>query len=70
MVLGRTRRARRFHGATVSAARHRRTRTTASSTMRLDIFDWPAVRSVKVIGTSTTRRPWRAARQVFSTWKQ
>ena len=35
-----------------------------------DIFDSPRVRSVNVIGTSTTRRPRRSARQVLSTWKQ
>ena len=43
---------------------------TASSTIRPDIFDWPLARSVKTIGTSATRSPWRTACQVFSTWKQ
>src|SRR6185503_12442299 len=35
--------------------------TASSATARL-IFDWPAVRSVNTIGTSTTRKPLRRAR--------
>src|SRR5204863_9850791 len=45
---------------------HQVTRTMASTTMRLDIFDVPRSRSVKVIGTSTTRPPARTSRYVIS----
>ena len=53
-----------------SSSRHTSTRTRASRMTAPDIFDSPRVRSVNVIGTSTTRRPRRSARQVLSTWKQ
>ena len=40
-----------------SSSRHTSTRTRASRMTAPDIFDSPRVRSVNVIGTSTTRRP-------------
>ena len=43
--------------------------TSASVTMPPDIFDFPARRSVKMIGTSTTRPPAAAARTAISIWK-
>src|SRR5438874_3741857 len=51
-----------------SRARSRRTGTfqIASSTIARLIFDWPAVRSAKRIGTSTTRKPLRSVRYVVS----
>ena len=42
----------------------------ASPTIEPLILLRPTVRSVKVIGTSTTRAPSRTARQAQSTWKQ
>src|SRR3954470_19614061 len=53
-----------------SAKRHASTRANASVAIEPDIFDSPSVRSVKVIGTSATRRPAWVARQVFSIWKE
>src|SRR5690606_17040983 len=46
------------------------TRHSASRTMLELILLAPRWRSVNVIGTSTTRRPSRWARQARSTWKQ
>ena len=40
----------------------------ASATMEPVIFDAPARRSTKVIGTSRTRRPARRTRYVVSIW--
>ena len=42
---------------------------TPSSAIPGFIFDWPAVRSRNVNGSSATRRPARWARCVVSTWK-
>jgi hypothetical protein len=42
---------------------------TASSTIARLIFDVPAVRSAKRIGTSTTANPLRRVRYVVSIWK-
>src|SRR5256714_12325822 len=42
---------------------------TASSTIARLIFDWPAVRSAKRIGISTTSNPLRSVRYVVSIWK-
>jgi hypothetical protein len=43
---------------------------SASATIALLIFDEPRSRSVKVIGTSTTRNPDCNARHARSIWKQ
>ena len=44
--------------------------TSASMTIRLLIFEAPYSLSMNVIGTSTTRKPLRNARQARSTWNQ
>src|SRR4029450_1462263 len=49
---------------------HTVVKASASSTIRLLIFESPYSRSMKVIGTSTTRKPAFSARQARSTWKQ
>jgi membrane-associated phospholipid phosphatase len=41
----------------------------ASAAMPSDIFDRPACRSWKTMGSSSIRRPSRSARKVVSTWK-
>src|SRR5581483_10498965 len=53
----------------LSAARRRTgTFTTASRKIARLIFEWPAVRSTKRIGTSTTRKPFWSVRYVPSIW--
>ena len=44
------------------------TRASASITMNDDIFDSPASRSTKLIGTSQMRAPCCLARYVISIW--
>jgi hypothetical protein len=46
------------------------TRSSASATICLLILDTPEARSVKVIGTSTTRNPSCQALWAISIWKQ
>ena len=45
------------------------TRHAASATMRRDIFEPPATRSLKMIGTSTIVKPSSVRRYVISIWK-
>jgi len=52
-----------------AAKRSAGTFQTASSTIARLIFDVPAVRSAKRIGTSTTVNPLRRVRYVVSIWK-
>ncbi len=52
-----------------SSQRSCTTTSSASNTIRRDIFDWPTRRSWKTIGTSITRAPARQARYVISIWK-
>ena len=47
---------------------HQVTRASASTTMNEDIFDCPASRSTKLIGTSTIRAPCCLDRYVISIW--
>ena len=54
----------------ISCIRHTSTRVSASRMMSRDILDSPTVRSVTMMGTSTTRSPSRSAAQAFSIWKQ
>src|SRR5581483_8893731 len=56
---------RRFLSA---ARRSTGTFTTASRKIARLIFEWPAVRSTKRIGTSTTRKPFWSVRYVPSIW--
>jgi hypothetical protein len=65
------RRGRRRPDGVAGGHRHRSRGTSeaASSAIRPVIFDRPSRRSWKTIGTSTTRRPERRARQVSSIWK-
>ena len=48
---------------------HQVTRPSASTTMTDDIFDSPAARSTKLIGTSVMAAPCCLARYVISIWK-
>ncbi len=51
-----------------AASRSAGTLVTASRKIVRLIFDWPAVRSTNVIGTSTTVKPARSVRYVPSIW--
>jgi hypothetical protein len=55
----------------VARARRRRARVTRipSRETASDIFDWPAIRSLKTKGTCSIRLPIRYASWVVSTWK-
>ena len=67
-VLISTRRQRRL-AALRGAAAHQVTRTNASATIDMDIFDVPSTRSTKQIGTSETRPPWSRTWRTISIWK-